>query len=94
MTDTTPDGMPVISQETFATLGALVLRETKKSPVGRDFARQLEHENPVIYHVLEQLLDSFGECEYCDGVGFGIYATYELLRRQSAANRLHKSYQP
>ncbi len=96
MTENTPDGLPVVSSAAYESLLDILEREVGKSPeivkgYYKDFGVELErfkNENPSIYQVLEFIQHNHGKSDYFRGFALGMYITYELLRRQAAANKL------
>lgn len=90
----TPEGLPVVSKDNYESLIGIWMREWKraqKKPTVEDvLVRRLEKDNPLIMKVVSGSVRSLGEGEFCDGLAFGVAMTYELLRRQSEANKLEK----
>ena len=88
----TQDGLPVITKEIYESYFSLLKREIiKKDIVSSDFEERLREENPLLYNTLEQIVKECGKCEFSDGVSFGFFFVYEILRNQSAANKLNES---
>ena len=84
MVDHTPDGLPVITIKSLRSLAAILKRE--EYAYDADALRQIEAENSFIYKAIERYRKS---CDAADRTfAFGMYFTYEVLRRQAAANKL------
>ena len=87
MADYTPDGLPVVTKETVTSLAGIVQRELHSYVCDAGMLRQIETENPLVYRIIESLKKRCDNERY-RAYAFGMYFTYELLRRQSAANKL------
>jgi len=89
MVNYTPDGLPVISEETILYLTSLFNR--KDDLYMGDFKDRLEVENQNLNSFFEGML-SCGEADIENKNAFivGFFFAYEALRRQSAANKLER----
>ena len=85
----TPDGLPVVTRETFRLFVELLNREQKAviSDTDATFEQLLKCENPVFYDALHALLPVYNDDE-ARGFVKGMQFTYEQLRRQMSAYRL------
>ncbi len=86
----TKEGLPVVSEANYKSLVHILQKEMRHKFFGDDFSEKLKKENSFIHSALDAVLREYGECDYPDGVAFGIMFTYELLRRQGGANQLDR----
>ena len=89
----TADGMPVISKATLASLVDIFKRELRDRSFVQKELNQLRGENPVLRELWYKIYrENHGKGDHYNGFanGFmgGVYMTYELLRRQSGANKM------
>ena len=94
MPELTSDGLPVLSEDTCRSLIDIIRRERKKDPNFSEFQRRLQQENPPLYYAIFAIAIAYSESEFSDGFAFGVYISYEALRKQSAANKLKGELPP
>lgn len=88
----TPDGLPVVTEQTYESTISSIGKDLRlNESLGAELIRKIKRENPFINQVLENLVKTLGECDFVDGVNLGLISAYELLRRQSEANKLNEA---
>jgi len=93
MAEHTQDGLTVVSKPTYESVVSSMEKDRK---LDKSFAekvgQKIQKENPFVVKPLEDILQFYGEGEFGDGVAFGISIAYELLRNQSANDKLEEDY--
>ena len=89
MVNYTPDGLPVVNEETILYLTSLFKR--KDDTYMDDFKARLERENPSLNSFFESMLNcNEASVENKNAFLVGFFFAYESLRRQSESNKLEK----
>ena len=86
----TEDGLPVVSIDSVKSFTEILKRERNMDQVADNIKERLLKENRRIYNFVDGVYKQYGESDFVDGVAFGVAITYELLRKQSEANKLEK----
>ncbi len=91
----TSDGLPVITRNNLIAFIEISSNENYSKNKFNDFMDKLNQENPEIYNFFDKAIEKLIEdsSDYARGFITGSYMIYEVLRRQSAANKLEREVQ-
>jgi len=81
----TSEGLPVIKDDVFARM-----IDKLKNGLDDDLAGNLRTDNPKIFDLMKTMFELYNGNSFARGCLAGTMFTYELLRRQSAANKLER----
>ena len=78
--------LPIVSEETVVSFLRDLIRKRANNDYVIDMVNRLNEDNPELPKLAKKL--SIGDSDNYQRILMGIYATYEILRRQSETNRL------
>ena len=87
----TPDGLPVVSEETLIAMDDLFNKKEDKNKDIGSFRKYLQKENPNLVSLMDGFVNcQVGSVDFLYGFINGMIVMYESLRRQSGANKLER----